>query len=503
MNRSLLSTALLVLTAFTTNAIAADEKPQSPTTRPNVLVIIIDDVAANLHSVAGNGGPLKTPNLERLAARSTWFRHAYNDAPVCCGSRTALLTGVHAARSGVYYNNQAYRRGGTWIADVQNLPATFLKAGYLTAGYGKISHNSYQDDDANCYTPGYFKAFDHNFDVTHTELELMKHILPGSLREIPGPTSQNWTWGVLPDDWDRNDPRKKQQDTEQADRVATFLSDSHDQPFFLACGFWRPHVRWTVPQRYYDLFPLDKIEIPAGYRPGDLDDLPKPGKWIAAHRGEHQEVVQGDMWKKSIQSYLAAMTYVDEQLGRVLDALEKSKYNDNTIVIFFSDNGFHLGEKDHWLKYALWEQTCRVFFSVSIPGIKPQAVDSPVGLIDLYPTLLDLCNLPKPTHELDGIDLTSLLKGEAHSRGRPVMMTYGKGNHAVRDERYRYIRYRNGAEELYDHQNDPYEWKNLAGDPATQAIRDRLAAEMPKENADDIPAAREADGSMWTDEAFE
>ena len=500
--------AWALATWFAVSSPAAAEEPSaagagSDRRPPNVLAIIIDDVAANLHSV-NQASPVPTPNIERLAKRGTWFTRAYCDAPVCCGSRTALLTGVHAARSGVYYNTQPYRRSKTWIAGAQSLPGAFRQHGYLTAGFGKIAHNAYQEDDSGDYTPGYLKMFERPGSITHGDTKLLQHILPGSLRSIPGTSSGNWTWGILPDDWDRGDATKLQQDTEQAARTVDFLRARHEQPFFLACGFWRPHVRWTVPQRFYDRFPLERIELPAGYKPDDLKDLPQPGRWIAAHRREHAEVVAGDMWKKSLQGYYAAVAYIDEQIGRVLDALEQSEHRDNTIVVFFSDNGMHLGEKDHWLKYALWEQTCRVFLAVSGPGCRQQASATPVSLIDLYPTLIGACGVPAPaTHSLDGIDLRPLLAGDSAERGRPVLSTYGRGNHTIRDARYRYIRYRNGDEELYDHDRDPHEWTNLADDPAMESVKTRLRVWLPKEDAPDVPEINpDRDQSRWSDEAF-
>lgn len=482
--------------------LAADRAVAKP---PNVVMIVIDDVAPQIHSV-GQPSPVPTPNIERLASRGTWFTRAYADAPACCPSRTAMLTGVHSARSGVYYNTQSYTRPGSWLADAESMPAHFLRNGYLTASYGKLYHSRDQVDHAAEFTPGYFKKHAVVGDVTHNDAGLFKNILPGSVHEIPGKTSRNWTWGILPDDWDRDDPAKLQQDTEQANHTIDLVSKRHDQPFFVACGFWRPHVQWTVPQRYYDRFPLDQIELPAGYKPDDLADLPKPGRWIAAHRGEHKEIVDGDMWKRSIQGYYASLAYVDEQIGRVLDAVERGPNRDDTIVIFLSDNGMHLGEKDHWLKYMLWEQACRVFLSVSVPGAPKQTVASPVSLIDLYPTLVDLCGLPTPTKQtLDGVNLAPLLAGKTADRGRPVLMTYGRGNHAVRDARYRYIRYRNGDEELYDHQSDPYEWKNLANESAHADVKARLAKSLPAQDAPDVPEINggKGDGSRWEDEAFE
>lgn len=483
---------------------------------PNVLFIMIDDVAANLHSV-NQDSPVKTPNIERLAARGTWFNRAYNVAPACNPSRMSLVTGVHAHRSGVYYNSQKFPEN--FIKDAKRLHVNFRDHGYLTANFGKYMHTrqQYADD----FTPGY--AFFHNYpdSVTHPDKTLRDHIIPGSLREA---TSQNFTWGVLPDDWDNppehpsHDPKKFQQDTEQANRTIDFLKEQHDRPFFVACGFWRPHVTWEVPKRYYDLYPLEEIELPAGYKENDLDDLPTPGKWIARPQGNHKDIVERDLWKKALQGYYASTSYVDEQIGRVLDALEASDYNDNTIVVFFSDNGMHLGEKDHWLKFALWEQTCKVMLAISVPGQPTRTVDSAVSLIDLYPTLVNLTPITPPGHELDGEDLTPLLTGASdvrgrsentrdpneEFRGRPVLQTYGRANHAVSDARYRYIRYRNGDEELYDHADDPHEWHNLASAPESASIKARLAEALPEVDAPDTERYKgQWSSTEWRESSYE
>ncbi len=469
----------------------------------NVLFIIIDDHGPTLHDVF-QSSPVHTPNMQRIANRGTWFTHAYVDAPACCPSRTAFLTGVHATKSGVYYNSQAYRRTTAPIGQVEILPQHFLKHGYLTAGYGKIAHNRFLEDDTNAFTPGYYKMLNRAADVTHTDAELMKHIVPGSLQEM---WSDAWTWGVLPDDWDRDDPKKLQQDTEFANHTIALLRQKHDQPFFVTCGFWRPHVKWTVPQRYYDRYPLDKIEISKGYRANDLDDVPAAARWLATHRGEHDFILKAGLWKKCLQAYYASISYVDEQIGRVLDALEAGPNRDNTIVVFTSDNGWHTGEKNHWSKFYLSELACRVVFAIAVPGMKPQVVPTPVGLIDLYPTLLSLTGVPPPaTHALDGTDLAGIVRGVARERGAPVLSTYGRECHSLRDGRFRYTRYRNGTEELYDHTNDPNEWTNLAGDKRYAAAKARLAAALPKVNAAEIAFASEKDRlgdiNMWEDEAF-
>jgi arylsulfatase A-like enzyme len=474
---------LLPLLASLASAIAAPP--------PNVLFLIVDDHGPGLHSVQQPQFRVRTPNLERIAARGTWFTRAYVDAPACCPSRTAFLTGVHTARSGVYYNSQAYRRTTTAIAKVETLPARFLRRGYLTAGYGKIAHNRFLEDDVGDYTPGYYKMFNRRADVTHTDAGLLGHVLPGSLQTM---WHDSWNFGVLPDDWDRGDPAKSQQDTQQADRTIALLREPHAQPFFVACGFWRPHVSWTVPQRYYDLFPPDTLEPPPGFKPDDLEDLPAVARWLATHRGEHDFIVKHGLWRKSLQAYYASIAYVDEQIGRVLDALEAGPHRDNTIVVLASDNGWHTGEKNHWSKFYLSELACRVVFAVSGPGVKRQISDTPVGLIDLYPTLVGLCGLSPPaTHSLDGVDLSPVLRGASSERGRPVLSTYGPGNHSLRDARFRYTRFANGAEELYDHERDPHEWHNLAADPRHAATKARLAANLPKTDAPPIEFASAAD----------
>jgi arylsulfatase A-like enzyme len=344
--------------------------------------------------------------------------------------------------------------------------------------------------------------FGRKADITHGDAELLTKAIPGSVREIPGTSSKNWTWGILPDEWDRDDPGRLQQDTEQANRTIAFLQQEHDRSFFVACGFWRPHVRWTVPKRYYDRFPTETIRVPEGYRADDLEDLPGPGRWAATQAGHHADVVAGGLWRESIRGYLASMAYIDEQIGRVLDALEQSSHRENTIVVFLSDNGMHLGEKDHWLKYALWEQSCRVFLAISVPGLPVQRSPVPVGLIDIYPTLLRLCSLSAPAHELDGVDLSAILAGRSMNRGKPVLSTWGQGNHALRDESFRYIRYRNGDEELYDHSTDPREWRNLAADAQYDAVRRRLSRGLPAENAPGVREEKSEDRSRWRDEAF-
>jgi arylsulfatase A-like enzyme len=483
--------AVALVAGLATGCLAASSDESD---RPyNVLMIIIDDAAPQLHSV-GQGDPVRTPNIERIASRGTWFTRAYCNAPACNPSRTAMLTGVKASRSGVYYNSQKFPEN--WIAEAESMIARFRNAGYLTAGYGKIAHT--MKASMPDYTPGFVMPHNSSGHVTHTDTDLLEHIIPGTLR---AGGSGNFTWGNLTDEWDRNDPKKWQQDTQQANRAIELLAKEQDRPFFLAIGFWRPHVRFTVPNRFFDMHPLNQIEVPAGYHPFDLEDLPSRGLLMSWSDRHHVDIVKRGLWKRGIQGYFAAMSYVDEQIGRVLDALEASGHADDTIVVFLSDNGMHLGEKNHWLKYTLWEQATRVFLSVYVPGYPKQTIDSPVSLVDLYPTLATLSGIGPPKHELDGVDLTSLLAGKVRERHRPVLSTWGRGNHAVRDVRYRYIRYRNGEEELYDHLVDEHEWHNLANDPQFASVKARLAAYLPESDAPNTKRLNPPQSELEWDEA--
>lgn len=470
-------------------------------TRPNILFILIDDHAANMTSVLGES-PVRTPNIERIAARGSWFTRAYAAVPSCAPSRASFLTGVSAHKSGVYYNSQAFRRTTAPIAKAVTMQRHFLEHGYLTAGYGKIAHTGYQDDNISDYEPGYFKGHANKKYVKHGDNDLVRHIIPETLR-VPSPSYLPTRFGALPDDWDRDDPEKLQQDTEQANRAIAFLQASHDRPFFLSVGFWRPHSERIVPKRYYDLYPLESIRIPPSHRADDLEDVPAPGRRQATHMGTHMAVVDAGLWREYLRSYYAAVSYVDEQIGRVLDALESSPHGRNTIVIFASDNGYNGGEKNMWAKFALWEQTCRVVFGISGPGLPRQMCTTPVSLLDIYPTLLSLCGLPAPaSHVLDGVDLTPILRGKSRERGAPVLTTYGVGNHSITDGRFRYIRYRNGDEELYDHDADRHEWTNLAGDQKFAEIKMSLARLLPTHDAPEIEPARPWDGSELNEEVF-
>jgi arylsulfatase A-like enzyme len=446
-------------------------------TRPNVLLLIIDDCPPDVVSLTGDR-VARTPNMRRLAQRGVTFTKGYCAAPACGPSRAAMLTGLQPSTMGVYQNDQSFRDAKNWVKDVVTMPEHFKANGYLTAGFGKVFHSGRQtDQNRHAYTGGYFSPFVNARD------KALEQFVPAG-KKVTGSVA-DYTWGPLPDDFDRPGSSRKQQDTEHADRAISLLKQNHGRPFFCATGFYRPHVHWFVPQRFYDLYPPEKLPMPEGLKWDDLDDLPPAAQWFLKAPTFHNIHLRG-LWKQALQALYASITYVDDQIGRVLDALDSSPHKDNTIVVFVGDNGWHTGQKHRFSKFALWELACRVPFVISVPGVPSRVSQAPVSMLDLYPTLASLCELPVPSHSLEGADLAGVLRRKQPSTGRPVLSTMGLNNHSLRDERYRYIRYSNGDEELYDHETDPHEWKNLAGDPRHEGKKRTLAAHLPKSNAPDL-----------------
>lgn len=456
---------------------AADPTPD----RPNVLFIMVDDLNDWVGPLHGNRA--HTPNLDRLARQSTVFTRAYCTVPACAPSRTSLLTGLGPATTGVYFNSQPLALSGRAV-EAQDLPARFKEAGYLTVGFGKIFHHRRdQDDKEASWTAGYYRGYSATRDTEQQAAAIREVSLEGVW-----PNS----WGWYPDSWDREDPDRMQQDTENCRRAADLLRQLHDRPIFVAIGVFRPHTKWYVAKRYFDLYPQDSISLPEGWREGDLEDVPPAGRWLAQVNvtpDTHRVLRERGLWRAAMQAYLASITYADEQIGRLLDALAAGPNAGNTIIVMTSDHGYHLGEKEHWNKFTLWERSARVPLLISRAGAARPVVavtGVPVSLLDLYPTLVDLAGIAAPrTHRLEGVSLRRVLDADPRGRGAPVVTTHGRGNHSVRDERWRYIRYRNGEEELYDHHADPHEWRNLAGDTKLRTVIDRLAGALPAAEAAD------------------
>lgn len=430
------------------------QKKQSP----NVLLIAIDD----LNDWGGFDGKakVKTPNIDRLAAQGMSFSRAYCSAPSCNPSRASLLTGVRPSTSGVYWNKQPWR---PVMRDAITLPEYFTANNYSVAGAGKIFHVPYNDL------------------TVWPEFKSVKKDPAPSKTPLVGKADDSFDWGPIAISED------KTADYLTAQHGIDLLGKAHDKPFFIAVGFFKPHLPWYVPKKYYDMYPLDDITLPA-VRSDDLEDMPPAGVLMAKTRGDHEFVTERNLWAKAVQAYSAAITFADAQVGLVLDALEKSPYKDNTIVVLFSDHGWHLGEKQHWRKLTLWEESARVPFVIYVPGMtKPGTVcERTVSLLDIYPTLVELCKFPS-RNELEGVSLVPLLKDPKISWDHPAVTTNGLGNHSVRTERWRYIQYNDGSEELYDHDADPNEWTNLAEDPKFRTTKRELAKWLPKTNAANAP----------------
>ncbi|MCA9427031.1 MAG: sulfatase, partial [Candidatus Omnitrophica bacterium] len=427
--------------------------------RPNVLFIAIDDLNDWVGFLGGHPNA-KTPNLDRLAERSTVFTHAYCAAPLCNPSRAALMTGIQPARSGVYDNGMDWRKAPIFEKH-PTLSKHFMNNGYSAIGSGKIFHGPYQD-------PSSWKEY-----WPSKEKNRPDDPMPPKTPWYGGKAARaHFDWGPL--DIGENEMG----DWKVTSWVIDQLNREHTQPFFLACGVFRPHLPWYVPKKYYDMHPLDEIELPP-VNEKDLEDLSPLAHEIAEAGNDNKRILGHGKWREAVQSYLACTSFADACVGRVLDALDASPHRDNTMIVLWSDHGWHLGEKLHWRKRTLWEEGTRNLLLFSGTGIAPgQRCDTPVSLLDVYPTLLDLCHLP-PVGGLDGQSLRPLLEDPSAEWERPAITTHLKGNHSVRSKRWRYIRYHDGSEELYDHHYDPLEWTNLAGQPLYSDVIDKLRPWLP------------------------
>ena len=434
---------------------------------PNVLFIAVDDLRDWVGHLGGHPNAT-TPHIDRLAKRGVSFTRAYCSAPLCNPSRISLLTGVAPSKSGVYGNGEKLRQK---LPDAVTLMQHFRASGYSVRGAGKIFHG----------TSAYDKdSWDFYFKSSGSKKHRVK-------RDSSLPKSAWVPWGALACSDD------EMLDGINAKWIITELKKPQEKPFFLAYGLTKPHLTWSVPQKYFDLHPLEGIKLPPTKK-GDLDDLPAFGKKLAREvydpsgerdfavkpNGDHANVIANNQWGKAVQAYLATISFADAQIGRVLDALDRSGHADNTIIVLWGDHGWHLGEKNHWRKHALWDVSTRTPLIFSAPqGVaKDKLCQRPVSLIDIYPTLIDLCELPK-RRGLDGQSLKSLLENPERKWDRPVVITYGLNNHAVQTERWRYIRYRDGGQELYDHERDPNEWTNLASIPKYSSVKTELANSLP------------------------
>ena len=459
--------------------------------RPNVLFLSVDDMNDWVGCLGGYPG-VRTPHIDRLARRGALFSNAHCASPLCNPSRTALLTGLAAHTTGIYNNDQWWRPA---LPDAVTLPVHFKQNGYHVAGAGKVFHHTAGFNPPDQWDEFRLQVFDDPWYRRAEWYPWNKKVPPppghpfNGLSDFPG----EFDWGVLP--W----PEGRYGDIKAVEFAEEFLARGRRRPFFLAVGLWHPHIPLFAPQNYFDMYPADRVKLPECPK-DDLDDVPEPGrKLAAARRSEYDRILKEGKWRDVVRAYLASISFADAMVGRTLAALEKSAYARNTIVVFWSDNGWHLGEKEHWHKSTLWQRSTHVPLILSGPGIRSagRRRSAAVTLLDLYPTLVDLCGLPA-RKELDGESLLPLLGDPRARRERPAVTTFLAGNHAVRDERWRYIRYRDGSEELYDTAADPGEYRNLAGLALYNEVKERLGRWIPKTSAAPKPERRDYDFDFAT-----
>lgn len=437
----------------------------------NVLFIAIDDLNSWVGCL-GTQPDVKTPNIDKLAARGVLFENAYCPAPACCPSRAAMMTGIRPSTSGVYHNNQDWRKNHI-LKNAETISQHFMRNGYKAVGGGKIFHGPFPDPSS---WDEYYPSKNH---VRPSEPKIKNR--PLNKMPVTRAFDKNLDWGAVPYKAD------ELSDGKVANWAVKELQKRRDKPFFIACGFFKPHLPWFAPKKYFDMYPLDKITLPT-INTNDLDDIPAFGRKIAAPETDHAKILKYNQYRQAVQGYLACISYIDDCVGKVIDALDNSPYATNTVVVLWSDHGWHLGEKLHWRKFALWEEATRNPMIIVAPDVTKRdgRCKTPVNLLDIYPTLIELCNLDK-NDNLEGVSLVPLLKNPDAEWKQPALTTFGKNNHALRSKRWRYIKYFDGTEELYDHNNDKLEWNNLASDPKYDEVKNELSKWFPKVNVKEDP----------------
>lgn len=437
--------------------------------KPNVLLIFIDDLNDWIEPLGGHP-QTKTPNLAEFARTGVTFTRSYCQAPLCNASRISFLTGRYPSSTGIYYLTP-YLRQCEATKTAVSLPQHFARSGYRTWGAGKVFH---------VIGEGEFQEFGGKFGEYGPS--------PPSPISF-GLTDPLWDWGAYPA------KDEEMPDHKIANWSARKLEEAGDEPFFLACGFYRPHVPNCVPQKWFDLHPLKNVIAPQ-VATADLMDVPAYAQDLTygTPAPRHEWMIAHNEVKHGVQAYLASISFVDEQVGTVLKALERSGHADDTIVVIASDHGFHLGTKLKWDKRSLWEESCRAPLLMRVPkeSLAGEKCERTVGLIDLYPTMIDVCGL-SPLSDLEGRSLRPLLKEPTTPWQWPALTSFGQHNHSIRTERWRYITYADGSQELYDHDVDPRELFNLAGKPEHAGVIAELRKFLPQVNHVMAPGSSHAD----------
>jgi arylsulfatase A-like enzyme len=487
MNRFILTVTFWLSAAL--GGVAADKQP------PNVLFVTIDDMNHWISSMREyqaiyDYDAYKTPNIDKLMDRGMFFSNAHVPASSCKPSRVSVFTGVHVSKHGVYRNPHSWLLAPTLKnRDDVSLMQRFRKEGYFVAGGGKNFHSWHEASwDEHLKNEGKLpkeiqereRQLKSKFHAARIKMEQARKDGIKALKIKDKSSANAIKWGAM------DCPPESMPDAFLVDYITRKLNQKHDQPFFLACGFTKPHLPWSVPRKYFDMYPLDEIPTPV-VKEDDLDDLGNQGRNMAGG-GTHDYMIRSGQWKSAIQAYLASCTFVDDQVGRLMAALDASPHKDNTIVVLWSDHGWHLGDKGHWKKFTTWEETTHIPMSIIAPGVtKPkQKSHRVVGAIDLYPTLLDLCGF-EPNPQLDGRSLVPLLKDPGKEWNYPALTTHSRGYNTVRTEKWRLIEYPKGDElELYDHENDPLEHHNLASKAEYAPVIAKLRKWMPRTNAPEV-----------------
>jgi len=443
---------------------------------PNVLFLVVDDWNDMMNAM---GDPrVKSPNLDKLAARGTVFTNAHAPGVYCTPSRTAIMTGLQPFNSGLYGEEPHMYN----IPKHMDIPQYFKANGYKVYGGGKVYHHMQGFVDLRGFD--YWYIWNEDLKQKGWRLGSWDPGAPIDAKAVRplAETGKVTGWPEFDHFAMPNEDEERMADTLCANWAADFLKQEHDKPFFLAFGTYAPHKPNYAPKKYFDMYPLESIQLPP-FKADDLDDLPPAIRRQTEGRGRkvHDPLVEHGLWKKAMQGYFAACTYTDAMLGRVLDALEASPYADNTVVVLWSDNGYHLGEKTRWAKHTLWERTTNVPFIWAGPGIpKGKKLDVTVGLIDTYKTLTDLCQLPA-NPDIDGKSLVPVFGNPDGAKDRMVITT-DHDQYSVVNRNWRYIS-RPDGEELYDQRNDPNEWNNLAANPEYAPIKKRMGTIIPSDPA--------------------
>lgn len=472
MNRIPLIPLLLIGTTALTAGSRRSSAEDAAKSKLNVLLIISDDLNTALGSY---GHPLvKSPNIDRLAARGVRFERAYCQFPLCNPSRASFMTGLRPDTTGVLENATDFRKN---VPDAVTLPQLFLQHGYAVARVGKIFHYGVpnQIGTSGLDDPPSWQTFVNPKGRDVDDESLIFSIKPGS----GFGATLSWLAAEGRDD--------EQTDGKSAEAAIGLLEENKEKPFFLAVGFYRPHTPYVAPKAYFDLYPTDRIRlVTASGRDG------VPAAALSVNPANYG--IDDDLQRKALQAYHASTSFMDAQVGRLLDALDRLGLAERTIVVFFSDHGYHLGEHGMWQKMSLFEESTHVPLIVAAPGMagNGRSARGLAELVDVYPTLADLCGLAAPTN-LAGRSLKPLLVDPAKEGKSAVLSQVRRGpganataktkaatkpaqreafsGYALRTDRYRYIEWDNGrrGRQLYDHETDPTEQHNLADDPRTTA----------------------------------